>query len=113
MLNEQKREAVGHDIAALFNALPGDKALKIVAPSRSGKSKVLAQLNAEKRLFVASANKTFILCEALRQADSSDIDAELEAKALALDSRFGHSAAPLSTHRTLGASFLNELLSRQ
>ena len=34
MLNEQKREAVGHDIAALFNALPGDKALKIVAPSR-------------------------------------------------------------------------------
>jgi hypothetical protein len=60
MLNEQKREVVGHDIAALFNALPGDKALKIVAPSRSGKSKVLAQLNAEKRLFVASANKTFI-----------------------------------------------------
>jgi secreted PhoX family phosphatase len=26
MLNEQKREAVGHDIAAMFNALPGDKA---------------------------------------------------------------------------------------
>ena len=23
MLNEQKRDAVGHDIAALFNALPG------------------------------------------------------------------------------------------
>jgi beta-lactamase class A len=94
MLNEQKREAVGHDIAALFNALPGDKALKIVAPSRSGKSKVLAQLNAEKRLFVASANKTFILCEALRQADSPDIDAELEAKALALDSRVWSFGSP-------------------
>ena len=94
MLNEQKRDAVGHDIAALFNALPGDKALKIVAPSRSGKSKVLAQLNAEKRLFVASANKTFILCEALRQADSPDIDAELEAKALALDSRVWSFGSP-------------------
>ena len=86
ILNGQKLEAAGHGIAAMFDHLPGDKALKIVVPLRSGKSKVLAELNAEKRLFVASANKTFILCEALRQADSPDIDAELEAKALVLDS---------------------------
>jgi hypothetical protein len=55
MLNEQKRDAVGHDIAAMFNAVPGDKALKIVAPPRSGKP--IGQLNAEKRLFVAAPTR--------------------------------------------------------
>ena len=57
---------------------------------------MLAQLNAEKRLFVASANKTFILCEALRQADSPDIDvAELEGHSpLALDSRVWSFGSP-------------------
>ena len=57
---------------------------------------MLAQLNAEKRLFVASANKTFILCEALRQAGvDADIEhAELEAKALALDSRVWSFGSP-------------------
>ncbi len=139
MLNEQKREAVGHDIVAMFNALPGEKALKIVAPFGSGKSKVLAQFNAEKRLFVASADKTFILCEALRQADSPDIDAELEAKTLALNASVWSFGSPTfnppnlqgivserttleamitrsdntATDMILKASFPNELLSRR
>jgi secreted PhoX family phosphatase len=38
MPSGQKHEAVGHSIAAIFDTLPGEKALKIVAPSRSGKS---------------------------------------------------------------------------
>jgi beta-lactamase class A len=73
-------------IVDLFEDLPGDKAFKILAPGEDGAHKFLAQLNSRKMLFVASAIKTFALCEALRQADSPDIVDELENKQLALDS---------------------------
>jgi len=73
-------------IVDLFEDLPGDKAFKIFAPGEDGSHKFLAQLNSHKMLFVASAIKTFALCEALRQADSPDIVDELENKQLALDS---------------------------
>jgi beta-lactamase class A len=73
-------------IVDLFEDLPGDKAFKIFAPGEDGSHKFLAQLNSRKMLFVASAIKTFALCEALRQADSPDIVDELENKQLALDS---------------------------
>jgi beta-lactamase class A len=72
-------------IVDLFQRLPGDKALKILVPA-AGKSEFSAQLNPNKMLFAASAIKTFVLCEALRQADSPDVDSELEAKKLTLDS---------------------------
>ena len=73
-------------IVDLFEQLPGDKAFKILAPAADGKPKFLAHLNSHKMLFVASAIKTFVLCEALRQADSPDITDALEHKELALDS---------------------------
>jgi beta-lactamase class A len=73
-------------IVDLFDDLPGDKAFKILAPGADGKHKFLAQLNSQKQLFVASAIKTFVLCEALRQADSPDIDGALEQRQLTLDS---------------------------
>jgi hypothetical protein len=72
-------------IAPLFGDLPGDLGLKIQAPSLKGKHGFTVQVNADKMLFAASAIKTFALCEALRQADSPDIDDALETKELPLD----------------------------
>jgi beta-lactamase class A len=70
----------------LFDHLPGDKTLKVFAPAAEGRAEFLAQLNSNKRLFVASAIKTFVLCEALRQVDSPDVLETLENKELTLDS---------------------------
>ena len=69
----------------LFEALPGDKALKIYAPAVGLKSGILIQSNASKMLFVASAIKTFVLCTALRQINSPDIVRTLEDTELTLD----------------------------
>jgi beta-lactamase class A len=55
-------------IIDLFEPLPGRKALKIFAPAAGGKPEFVAELNAGERLFAASANKTYALCEALRPA---------------------------------------------
>jgi len=73
-------------IVDLFRRLPGDKALKILVPAAAGKPEFSAQLNQTKMLFFASAIKTFVLCEALRQADSPDVESVLGAKKLTLDS---------------------------
>jgi beta-lactamase class A len=73
-------------IVALFEPLPGDKALRILAPARDGGRPFDARLHADRQLFVASAIKTFVLCEALRQIDSPDLIATLEKTGLALDS---------------------------
>jgi beta-lactamase class A len=53
------------------------------------------QLNSAKRLFGASANKTFVLCEALRQADSPNVAAVLEATELTLDSSVWSFGSPI------------------
>jgi beta-lactamase class A len=74
------------EIVDLFEDLPGDKAFKIFAPAKDGDPKFLAHLNSHKKLFVASAIKTFGLCEALRQVDSPDVVQTLEDKHLTLDS---------------------------
>ena len=78
------------DIPDLFEGLPGETAFKIFAPAARGRREILAQANSDKMLFVASAIKTFVLCEALRQVDDQ-VDAhevidKLEAKELDLDS---------------------------
>ena len=73
-------------IVDLFRRLPGDKALKILVPAAAGQPEFSAQLNQTKMLFFASAIKTFVLCEALRQADSPDVESVLGAKKLTLDS---------------------------
>lgn len=72
-------------IVSLFDGFPGNKALKISAPAAAGKPSILVSLNSEEMLFVASANKTFVLGEALRQADSANLIAQLEQRELALD----------------------------
>lgn len=90
-----KRRAIARAITSLFNTLPGDKALKIFAPSTEGTSGLTVQLNSARRLFVASADKTFVLCEALRQADSPDIKRVLENTELALDSTVWSLGSPI------------------
>lgn len=72
-------------ILALFDALPGDKAVSILAPAINGKPQLTVTMNADKQMFVGSAIKTFVLAEALRQADSPGVVATLKAKQLTLD----------------------------
>ena len=72
-------------ILALFKSLPGDVAIKIQAPATNGKPEFLVESNSSKQMFVGSAIKTFVLCEALRQADSPQVVKTLTAQQLALD----------------------------
>jgi beta-lactamase class A len=73
------------EIQYLFADLPGYKAFKIWAPANESGPEFLAELHGAKRLFSASTNKAFILCERLRQLDSPDIDDQLAAHELTLD----------------------------
>ncbi|MGH8591540.1 MAG: serine hydrolase [Gammaproteobacteria bacterium] len=84
-------------IVARFAQLPGDTAFKIFAPAAKDKKAFVAQLNSDRILFVASAIKTFVLCEALRQADSLDVDQILEQRELALDSTVWSFGSPTFT----------------
>ncbi len=81
----QKSGVSPEAVLALFKALPGDVAIKIFAPAAKGKPEFLVESNASKRMFVGSAIKSFILCEALRQADSPGVVQTLKAKQLPLD----------------------------
>jgi beta-lactamase class A len=82
---EQKGAVSPEAILSLFKSLPGDVAVKIFAPAMNGKPEFLVESNAAKRMFVGSAIKTFILCEALRQADSPKVVQTLRATQLSLD----------------------------
>ena len=81
-------------IVDLFTNLPGDVAFKILAPSTKGKTPFVAQFDSSRMLFVASAIKTFVLCEALRQADSATIDDDLEHVPITLDSTIWSPGSP-------------------
>jgi beta-lactamase class A len=81
----QKSGVSSDAILALFKSLPGDVGIKIFAPAVNGKPEFLVESNASKTMFVGSAIKTFILCEALRQADSPGVVQTLKAKQLSLD----------------------------
>jgi beta-lactamase class A len=72
-------------ILALFHGLPGVVGLKIVAPAVSGKPGFQVEQNASRQMFVGSAIKTFILCEAMRQADSPDVVKKISSTQLPLD----------------------------
>jgi beta-lactamase class A len=72
-------------IVRRFEYLPGDKALKIYAPAAEGKPRLLILSDSGKMLFVASAIKTFVLCEALRQVDSPKVVHTIEDKELVLN----------------------------
>ncbi len=93
----QHRRLVPRRIVSRFAQLPGDKAFKILAPASNGRAGFVVDLNADRMLFVASAIKTFVLCEALRQADSPDVDAVLEQRELVLDSTVWSFGSPTFT----------------
>ena len=82
---QAKSSASPEDILALFKSLPGDVAVKILAPATNGKPELLVESNAAKVLFVGSAFKSFVLCEALRQADAPDVSRTIAAQQLTLD----------------------------
>ena len=82
---EGKDQVSPQVILALFKSLPGDVAIKIHAPASNGKPEFLVESNSSKQMFVGSAIKTFVLCEALRQADSPQVVKTLTAQQLALD----------------------------
>jgi beta-lactamase class A len=72
-------------ILSLFKGLPGEVAVKIYAPAANGKPEFVVQANPAKTMFVGSAIKTFILCEALRQSDGPEVVKTLRARQLNLD----------------------------
>ena len=82
------------EIAALFAHLPGDLALRIFVPGEKGERSFVTERNATTTLFVASAIKTFALCEALRQADSPGVVDLLEKRELPLDSTVWSPSSP-------------------
>jgi beta-lactamase class A len=73
------------EIVSLFQSLPGDKAIRIWAPATDGKAPLDIAVNASSRMFVGSAIKTFILAEALRQADAPGVVKTLQTTQLRLD----------------------------
>jgi beta-lactamase class A len=73
------------EILRLFAGLPGDVAVKIVAPPSRSERGLLVESNSSTMLFVGSAFKTFVLCEALRQADTPDVVQTISQRQLALD----------------------------
>ncbi|MGO9885421.1 MAG: serine hydrolase, partial [Solirubrobacteraceae bacterium] len=72
-------------ILSLFSQLPGRVAVKILAPAVRGGRGLLIESRSSERLFVGSAIKTFVLCEALRQADTPDVVQRISDRQLALD----------------------------
>lgn len=73
-------------IVDLFEPLPGRKGIKIFAPAAGGKPEFVAELDAGQKLFVASATKTFALCQALKQVDCPEVVHILETTELDLNS---------------------------
>jgi len=70
---------------SLFESLPGDKAIKIWAPATDDKPQLLISSNASPQLFVGSAIKTFVLAEALIQADTPNVVTTITSTQLTLD----------------------------
>jgi beta-lactamase class A len=73
------------EVTSLFGSVPGVKAVKIWAPATDKGVEIDISLNASTQLFVGSAIKTFILAEALRQADGPDVVSTITTKQLPLD----------------------------
>jgi beta-lactamase class A len=90
-----------NQIAALFQNLPGQVAFKVFVPPANGRPGFTASSNSNKMLFVASAIKTYVLCEAMRQADAPNIDDVLQDKRLPLNSTIWSFGSPSFTPEDL------------
>lgn len=76
---------VAQRILGLFANLPGDVSLKIFAPPCNSGPALRVSLAPAQRMFVGSAIKTFVLCEALRQADGAEVVQTITKRQLALN----------------------------
>jgi beta-lactamase class A len=65
------QDGLAVDVIELFDALPGSKALKVWAPPDAGRPEWSAAADADRELVIASAFKTFVLAEYLRQAEAT------------------------------------------
>jgi beta-lactamase class A len=75
-------------IRKLFHALPGTNALKIWAPATSGSEEILVAIHPNRKIFVASAFKAYVLAALLKSLDSPDVVARLKETDLSLDKTF-------------------------
>ncbi|MBN8727957.1 MAG: serine hydrolase [Xanthomonadales bacterium] len=82
------------ELVALFDGLPGQLSFRILVPGFAGSGDFVAEFEPARRLFAASAIKTFALCEVLRQHDSADVKKRLEERQLALDSSIWSLGSP-------------------
>ena len=92
--SRERRSLSPDEIAALFAHLPGDLAFKIFVPGDKDDRPFVTERNSTTTLFVASAIKTFALCEALRQADSPGVVELLLTRELTLDSTVWSPGSP-------------------
>jgi beta-lactamase class A len=69
---------LAQEIQDLFRDLPDRKALKVWAPPTGDGPEFSVQLHENRKMFTASTNKSFMLCERLRQLDSPTLTAQIE-----------------------------------
>ena len=77
--------ALAQEIHDLFRDLPDRKALKVWAPATSHGAEFSVQLHENRKMFTASTNKCFMLCERLRQLDSPTLTAQIETQEVLLN----------------------------
>ena len=65
------QDGLSAEIIEIFSALPGTNGLRLWAPPDAGRPAWSATLNADRQVFIASAFKTFVLAEYLRQAEET------------------------------------------
>jgi len=82
------------ELLAPFRGLPGDLGLKVLVSRPGDEGFFVAGIDPSRRLFAASAIKTFALCEVLRQHDARDVVERLEACQLVLDESIWSPGSP-------------------
>src|SRR3954466_9375193 len=68
---------LAQEILEMFSDLPDRKALKVWSPATGSGPELLVEVNATQRMFAASTLKAVILCERLRQLDSSTVETRI------------------------------------
>lgn len=83
--NRKREKLSTATVRHIFAGLPGEIAVKIVAPGAHGDHGLHIAINSGRQMFVGSAFKAFVLAEALRMADTPEVVTTLSNKMLALN----------------------------
>jgi len=65
------QDELSQEVITTFGRLPGQQALKLWAPADGGRPPWMAEVNADRQLFIASTFKAYVLAEYLRSAEES------------------------------------------